>query len=100
MQSTYEYGVRLDDGARAAVWDQVIMARRLYNELIAVMRGIYDGMQAFTLECAGQEAAALMARIQELGGAFKAARAGLAGRSSNQRVYFRCLRKRLEKGEF
>lgn len=75
MQSTYEYGVRLDDGARAAVWDQVIMARRLYNELIAVMRGIYDGMQAFTLECAGQEAAGLMARIQTLNDAFVAARA-------------------------
>lgn len=75
MQSTYEYGVRLDDGARAAVWDQIIAARRLYNELIAVMRGIYDEMQAFTMECAGADAAALMARVMALNEAFKAARA-------------------------
>jgi hypothetical protein len=75
MNKTYEYGVRLDDGVRVAVWDQIIRARRLYNELIAAMRGIYDEMQAFTIERAGTEAAALLARIQALNEAFKAARA-------------------------
>jgi hypothetical protein len=75
MQMTYEYGVRLDEGARAGFWDQAIMARRLYNEIVAAIRGIYDEMQAYTLEVAGEEARQLRARIHELGAEFLAARA-------------------------
>ncbi|THD10077.1 hypothetical protein [Metallibacterium scheffleri] len=71
----YEYGARVDGDCLPAVGDQIAKARRLYNDLVAVIRGIVDEMRGFVLKHAGSEALALQARIDGLSEAFDAARA-------------------------
>lgn len=71
----YEYGARVDSDCLPAVGDQIAKARRLYNDLVAVIRGIVDEMRDFVLQHAGSEALALQARIDALTAAFDAARA-------------------------
>ncbi len=71
----YEYGARVDSDCLPAVGDQIAKARRLYNDLVAVIRGIVDEMRDFVLQHAGSEALALQARIDALTEAFDAARA-------------------------
>jgi hypothetical protein len=75
MQNTYEYGVDLDDGVAADVWVQVKLARRLYNDIVAVMRGVYAGMQEWVMEAAGADAQAAKAELVLLDARFKEARA-------------------------
>lgn len=71
----YEFGCRLDKESVAAAVDQIFMARRLYNALIACERDIVGEMRAFVIEKAGPEAAAADERIERLNAAFAAARA-------------------------
>lgn len=74
-QNTYEYRVYLDSDTRHAVWEQIILARRMYNDVIAKMREIYHSMQDCTLSHAGDEACTIIARIDALTEQFKAAKA-------------------------
>lgn len=47
----YEYGSRLDKDCIQAVGDQIVKSRRLYNDLVATIRGIVTEMKAFVLIC-------------------------------------------------
>lgn len=71
----YEYGVRLDKECVDAVNAEMVKGRRLYNELIACIRGIVEEIRAFVMKEAGPHAASLQARIDTLTEAFKAAKA-------------------------
>ncbi len=71
----YEYGVRLDKESQKLAGDQIAMARRLYNDLVAAIRDIVDGLQAFVLSRAGSAANDIQERLQALSVAFDAARA-------------------------
>lgn len=75
IQNTYEYGITLDDAARPLVWNQIILSRRLYNDLIAKMREIHAAMQDFVIGQAGEQASVIMAEIARLTEVFKAAKA-------------------------
>ena len=75
----YCYGARLDKEAAAEVDDQVRKARTLYNDVIAMMRSIYDEMQAFVLSSAPQEVRDLHAEVERLSKAFEEARASQDG---------------------
>jgi hypothetical protein len=74
-QIIYEYGIRVDAESEQAIAEQICKARAMYNNIIAVMRGIYDEMQAFVLERAPQEARDLVQRIEQHGVDFKDAKA-------------------------
>lgn len=52
----YEYGVRLDKDCIQAAGDQIIKSRRLYNDLVAAIRGIVTELTAFVLEKSGPDA--------------------------------------------
>jgi len=71
----YEYGARLDKECIPAVNDQIFKARRLYNDLVAAIRAIVNGMKAFVLENAGPEAMRCQEEIDRLNEEFAAARA-------------------------
>jgi hypothetical protein len=71
----YEYGARLDGECIHAASDQIFKARRLYNELIAVIRTIVSDMKRFVLEHAGPEAMRCQEEINNLNEEFAAARA-------------------------
>ncbi len=71
----YEYGVRLDEDCLASVSEQIIKARRLYNELVASIRGIVSGLQTFVLSHAGEDAQRLQAEIETLSERFAEAKA-------------------------
>lgn len=75
QQIIYEYGVRVDADSEQAIGEQIRKARAMYNNIIAVMRGIYDEMQTFILENASQEARDLVAKIERHGEDFQAAKA-------------------------
>lgn len=71
----YEYGVRLDHESAQAAHEQIFKARRLYNDIIAAIRGIFDEMQAFVLAHAGDEARSIHAQVLALNESFDQARA-------------------------
>lgn len=71
----YEYGVRLDKECLEAANDQVMKARRLYNDLVACIRDIVGQMNEFVLQSAPAEARQLQQRIDELNAQFDEARA-------------------------
>lgn len=71
----YEYGVRLDKECEQAAGDQIMKARRLYNALVACIRGIVADLQSFVVREAGPEAQALQLQIDALGDAFAQAKA-------------------------
>lgn len=71
----YEYGVRLDAESSAEVSQQISMSRRLYNDIVAVIRSTVAELQAFVIEKSGQDAIDLQAEIDRLTQAFDAARA-------------------------
>lgn len=71
----YEFGVRLDPDCADAVSEQILKARRLYNELIAAIRQTVDGLQSFVLNRSGSEAEKVSALIGELNTKFAAAKA-------------------------
>ena len=71
----YEYGVRLDPESAPLADAQIVMARRLYNEIVAAMRQVHAEMSQWVLERAGEEAIALNARAEQLFEAFRAAKA-------------------------
>jgi len=70
----FEYSIRLDKECEPLVWNQISMARKLYNNLIAAMRATYNEMNEFVLERAGEEAAKLNTEISELIEQFKIAK--------------------------
>jgi len=71
----YEYGARLDKDCIQAVGDQIVKSRRLYNELVATIRGIVADMKAFVLDKSGPDAKRCQEEIDALNAAFDAARA-------------------------
>ena len=56
MVRVFEYGVRLDSEAVAAANDQIKRSRTLYNELVALMRAVFEEMNAWLLGHAGGRA--------------------------------------------
>lgn len=74
-QLVYKYGVRMNLKVCGDIDDQIRRARAMYNNIIAVMRGIYDEMQTFTMEHAGPEGQALHEKIVAANVAFDAAKA-------------------------
>jgi hypothetical protein len=74
-QIIYEFGVRIAKATEPQITDQIQKARRMYNSIIAVMRSIYDEMQNFVKERAGQEAWALQNHVEVLNLAFAQAKA-------------------------
>ncbi len=75
QQIIYEYGVRVDADSEQAIGEQIHKARVMYNNIVAVMRSIYDEMQSFVLENASQEARDLVARIERHNTSFSDAKA-------------------------
>ncbi|WP_437559549.1 hypothetical protein [Acidithiobacillus sulfuriphilus] len=75
QQIIHEYGVRVDADSERAIGEQIRKARAMYNDIVAVMRGIYDDMQAFVLERTHQDARDLVERIERRNADFKAAKA-------------------------
>ena len=49
-QIIYEYGIRVDADSEQAINNQIRKARSIYNNIVAVLRGIYNEMQSFVLE--------------------------------------------------
>lgn len=73
--STYEFGCRLDKECQDVVWDQIRKSRELYNDLVAIIRGIVGELHAYVLEKSGAEAQKLQAAIEVLNEEFAAAKA-------------------------
>lgn len=71
----YEYGVLVDKSCVEAAGQQIIKARQLYNNLVALMRDTVQALQAFVLEQAGEEARQLNSEIEALNEQFAAAKA-------------------------
>jgi hypothetical protein len=71
----YEYGCRLDPECIQAVAHQISMARRLYNDIIAIERTAVDEAQAYVLDRAGPTAQQVQADIAVLSDQFSAAKA-------------------------
>jgi hypothetical protein len=70
----YEYGVRLDKDAIEPAVNQILISRRLYNNIIAEIRATIEQMRADVLRKAGDSAQFLQARIDLLSGNLIAAR--------------------------
>lgn len=71
----YEFGVRIDKESRSAIDDQIMRARRLYNDLVAQIRAIVAEMNTYVLDSAGEPALTLHAEVEALNSEFDAARA-------------------------
>lgn len=71
----YKYGVVLDDETIPLVWEQIRLARELYNDLVAAMRITHADMQQFVLDHAGEDAKVIAGNIELLNDAFKVAKA-------------------------
>lgn len=67
--------MRLDKDCIQAAGDQIIKSRRLYNDLVAAIRGIVTELTAFVLEKSGPDARRCQEEIDTLNAAFAAARA-------------------------
>lgn len=74
IYNTYEYGIKLDESSKKHVWDQIILSRRLYNDLVSKIREIHSDMQNYVIEQAGEQASIIMAEITRLNDSFKAAK--------------------------
>lgn len=72
----YEFGVRIDEKSRSAIDDQIMRARRLYNDLVALIRTVVAEMNAYVLDGAGAPAQTLHAEVEALRTDFDTARAG------------------------
>ena len=70
-----EYGVRPDRECLPAINEQIIMARRLYNNLVACIADVVGQMQAYVLERAPESARAVATRLEALEEEFQAAKA-------------------------
>lgn len=71
----YEYGLRLVPETAAIANDQIMLARRLYNDIVAAMRSTYDEMDAWVLERAGDGARDLQRQLELVNLSFDAAKA-------------------------
>lgn len=71
----YEYGARLDKDCAAAVDEQIHKARRLYNDIVALMRDTMTEMQRDLLEKAGPQARETQALVDRLTEQFNQAKA-------------------------
>lgn len=71
----YKYGCRLDVDCLPVVNEQISLARKLYNDLVANMRQAVDARSERELELCGEPALAVKRRINDLNAAFDAARA-------------------------
>lgn len=74
-QIVYKYGVRISPDSVPDIDGQIRVARAMYNNIIAVMRGIYDEMQTFVMDHAGPEGQVLHEKIAAANTAFAAAKA-------------------------
>lgn len=73
--TVYEYGVRLDKECIESTLEQIHDARRLYNNLVASIREIFNEMNIFILEHGGRAMQDVHARVNALNDAFAAAKA-------------------------
>lgn len=71
----YEFGARLDPESIPAVSEQITLARRMYNDVVAFIRDTVAEAHAVVLAHAGPEAVSLQAQIDALTESFKAAKA-------------------------
>lgn len=71
----YEFGCRIDRNSQLAAGDQMLKARRLYNNLVAVIKSVLLSMNAFLLDAAGDDAQRIHNRISILNTAFADAKA-------------------------
>jgi len=71
----YKYGCRLDADSLAAVNEQISLARRLYNDLVADMRKAVEARTERVFELGGPSAAAIRDHIERLNAAFSSAKA-------------------------
>lgn len=71
----YEFGIRLDQECVAAADEQVRKARVLYNDIVACMRRVYDEMQAWVMERAGDDGQRIQSLVNALNERFAAAKA-------------------------
>jgi hypothetical protein len=55
-QVVYTFGARLDPKSITDVETHIMLARRMYNNIIAIMRDIHAEMQDFVMEQAGKVA--------------------------------------------
>lgn len=74
-QIIYEFGARLSPESEVEAAKQITKARRMYNNIIKVMRDIHAEMQVFVVDHAGQDVQALQARIESLSQQFLEAKA-------------------------
>ena len=89
---TYEFGVRLDPETEAVAAAQISKARKLYNDLVAVMRETVDAIRTFENEKGGESAQLLQREIDELTELFRQAKA-----LDDQDALKRIAQRRLEK---
>ncbi|WP_414041616.1 hypothetical protein ACJU26_06065 [Acidithiobacillus sp. M4-SHS-6] len=68
---TYIYGIRVDKACLPALEHQVWLARKMYNECVAVMRKVYDDAQALIRSKADKETLLLLERIETLNADFQ-----------------------------
>ncbi|MDY0036708.1 MAG: hypothetical protein RBS05_12435 [Zoogloea oleivorans] len=71
----YEFGARIDPECAPAINEQITLARRMYNDIVAYIRDTVAEAHACVLAHAGPEAHALQAQIDALTERFKAAKA-------------------------
>jgi hypothetical protein len=71
----YEYGCKLDPECIDAVWEQISMARALYNNLVADMRRVMADLEKCVLEHADPQAQVLITEIEALSEQFNDAKA-------------------------
>lgn len=81
----FEYGIRLDKESIEAVNKQILLSRRLYNDIVAEIRSAVNSAHAFIVEKAGGNAVTLQQEIDSLTDEFKSARA------ANDEERMRCL---------
>lgn len=74
IQNTYEYRVYIDPETRKDTWNQIILARQMYNDIVAKMREIHQAMQDYTFNMAGGDATEILSRIELLTEKFAAAK--------------------------
>lgn len=70
-----KFGVRLDKECLPLIERQILLARQLYNNIVACMRTAADGAAAYLTSQAGEEGAQLAAGIATLTAQFKEAKA-------------------------
>lgn len=71
----YKFGCRLDKSSEQIASDQIALARRLYNDIIACMRQQVQSRAEKEIELGGDEAASINTEIAALTDKFKAAKA-------------------------